>query len=276
MQTAEGAMPPARGTIEDIAARLGRDHGRQIDRFMAQPAWHGNANAAQEPAAESSVLARIIFWTCAGLTLLTGAMLFTVHLFGAEIARAGFSADATKRQIVIGNDVLDVPGNVIRFRAQRRAQNLERLDLYFFWPEMTGYSDRLSAEFDRPSINPAILFVTIEPRSMTQDMTGRIEPIYSKFMEGPETDAGHGLKRRALSAAGGFAGEELWYEAESPYPFAARCVRSDDPTATPYCLRDFHAGQDLSVTYRFHRSLIGEWMTLDRAVRAEINAMVAD
>ena len=276
MPAAEGAMPPARVTIEDVAARLGRDHGRQIDRFISQQVRHANANAAKDDAPGTSVLARIIFWTCAGLTLLSGAMLFTVHLFGAEIARAGFSTDATKRQIVIGNDVLDVPGNIIRFRAQRRAQNLERLDLYFFWPEMTGYSDRLSPEFDRPSINPAILFVTVEPRTMTQDMTGRIEPIYSKFMEGPETDAGNGLKRRALSASGGFAGEELWYEADSPYPFTARCVRSDDPSATPYCLRDFHAGHDLSVTYRFHRALIGQWMALDRAIRAEINAMVAD
>lgn len=269
-------MPPARGTIQEVAVRLGRDHGRQIDRFLSQPTRPADAGASGKLEREGNTLARVIFWTCAGLTLLTGAMLLTVHLFGAEIARAGFSTDPTARQIVIGNDVLDVPGNVIRFRAQRRSQSLQRLDLHYFWPEMTGYSDRLAAEFDQPRINPAILFVTIEPRMMTQDMTGRIEPIYSKFMEGPEVDAGHGLKRRKLSAAGGFASEELWYEAQSPYPFAARCLGSDDPLATPYCLRDFHAGQDLSVTYRFHRSLIGEWMALDRAIRSEVKAMLAD
>jgi len=269
-------MPPARGAIEEVAVRLGRDHGRQIDRFISAPAREARNNGREPADEKAGTLARIILWTCSGLTLLTGAMLLTVHLFGAEIARAGFTTDATARQIVIGNDVLDVPGNVIRFRAQRRAQSLQRLDLHYFWPEMTGYSDRLTGEFDQPRINPAIVFVTIEPRMMTQDMTGRIEPIYSKFMEGPEVDAGHGLKRRKLSSAGGFAGEELWYEAQSPYPFAARCLRSNDPLATPYCLRDFHAGQDLSVTYRFHRSLIGEWMALERAIRGEVKAMLAD
>ncbi len=107
---------------------------------------------------------------------------------------------------------------MIRFRSQRRSSSLDRLDLYLLWPEMAGYSEAMKEEFNRTTINPAILFLTIEPRTMSQDMTGRIPAIYAKFMEGPETDAGFGLKRRALSAEGGFGGEELWYEAEQPLP----------------------------------------------------------
>jgi hypothetical protein len=140
---------------------------------------------------------------------------------------------------------------------------------------MTGYSEAEKEEFNRSAVNPAILFVTIEPRTMSQDMTGRMQAIYSKFMDGPAVDAGYGLKRQALSEAGGFHGEELWYEAGSPYPFAARCVKPGEPSATPYCLRDIHVGHDLAVTYRFHRSLIGEWMALDAAIRAQMKMMLA-
>jgi len=268
-------MAIARGPVEEIASRLGRDHGRQIDRFFSD-AHRYRPPAAEAPRQDRHFLARLVIWASLGLLLLTAAIVLAVRLFGAEIAKAGHSADTSLRQVVIGNDVLDVPGNMIRFRTQRRAGTLDRLDLYFYWPELSGYSDRLAEQFNSSEVNPAILFVTVEPRAMTQDMTGRVEPIYSKFLIGKESNEGHGLRRRALSADGGFAGEDLWYETSSPYPFTARCTRPGEQAATPYCLRDIHMGRDLSVTYRFHLSLIGEWMALETAVRAEIKAMLQD
>jgi hypothetical protein len=265
-------MGSASETVQEAAMRLGRPATASFDRLMpTRP-----APQAEPRVSSDSGLMRILVVLCAALALLTGAVLLCVHLVGAEIARAGHSADTTTRQIVIGNDVLDVPANMIRFRSQRRASTLERLDLYLLWPEMAGYSEALKGEFNKTVVNPAMLFLTIEPRTMSQDMSGRIEPIYSKFLTGPAIDAGHGLMRRALSADGGFDGEELWYEADSPYPFAARCVRPDEPSATPYCLRDIHMGRGLSVTYRFHQSLIGEWMALDAAVRAQVKRLLAN
>ena len=268
-------MASARGPVQEIASRLGRDHGRQIDRFFSDAHRHRPA-PEQTPRQDRHFLARLVIWSSLGLLLVTATIVLAVRLFGAEIAKAGHSVDSGLRQVVIGNDVMDVPGNVIRFRTQRRSGNSDRLDLYFYWPEMAGYSDRLAEQFNSPEVNPAILFVNVEPRDMTQDMTGRVEPIYSKFLIGTESNEGHGLRRRALSASGGFAGEDLWYETGSPYPFTARCTRPGEQAATPYCLRDIHMGRDLSVTYRFHLSLISEWMALETAVRAEINAMLQD
>lgn len=255
----------------EAALRLGRPETVSFDRFIPR-----HRPKEQEPAAtgKGSVL-RIVLIVSAGLAVLTCLALLCVRLIGSEIARAGHSDDPSIRQIVMGNDVLNVPGNMIRFRSQRRSSSLVRLDLYLMWPEMAGYSEAMKEEFNRPTINPAILFLTIEPRTMSQDMTGRIPAIYAKFMEGQETDAGFGLKRRGLSAEGGFGGEELWYEADSPYPFAARCVKPGEASATPYCLRDIHVGRDLAVTYRFHQSLIGEWMALDAAIRAQMKRMIA-
>jgi hypothetical protein len=264
-------MGTASETVQEAALRLGRAPAASFDRLVPK------RPPPQAPAttAPGNSLIRIIVALCAALAVLTGVILLCVHLVGAEIARAGHSVDTSVRQIVIGNDVVFVPANMIRFRSQRRASTLERLDLYLLWPEMAGYSEAGKGEFNRAVVNPDMLFLTLEPRSMSQDMSGRIEPIYSKFLSGPAVDAGNGLMRRALSAEGGFNGEELWYEANSPYPFAARCVRPDELSATPYCLRDIHMGQDLSVTYRFHQSLIGEWMALDSAVRAQVKRMLA-
>jgi hypothetical protein len=265
-------MASASDTVQEAALRLGRPPATSFDRLIPKrPA----PQATPAPASNNSVI-RIIVALCAAMAVLTGVILLCVHLVGAEIARAGHSVDTATRQIVIGNDVVYAPANMIRFRSQRRASTLERLDLYLLWPDMAGYSESRKSEFNRAVVNPAMLFLTLEPRSMSQDMSGRIEPIYSKFLTGPSLDSGNGLLRRALSPDGGFNGEELWYEANSPYPFAARCVRPDEASATPYCLRDIHVGQDLSVTYRFHQSLIGEWMALDAAVRAQVKRLLAN
>lgn len=225
--------------------------------------------------AQGGSLIRLLALPCAALALLAAATVLLVHLKGADIARAGHSVDTRPHEIQIGNDVLSVPANVVRFAGQRRAASAERLDLYFHWPKMEGYSDALGAAFNSAAINPAIVFVTVEPRSMRLDMSGRIEPIYSRFMSGPELQGGYGLVRRSLNAEGGFADEELWYEANSPYPFAARCVKEQAGGGTPYCLRDIQMGRGLAVTYRFHRSLLPRWMALEDAVRGRIRAMLA-
>ena len=50
-----------------------------------------------------------------------------------------------------------------------------------------------------------------------------------------------------------------------------RCVDVAAKGATPYCISDIQVGTDLSVTYRFHASLLGQWMDIDHAVRARID-----
>ncbi len=264
-------MATASGSVREVAARMGRDPQRSIDRFFPprQPAQA----VVSSPAQQTSVL-RFVLGGALFLAGFTAAIVGIVYLLGAEISRAGHSTDTTRKQIIIGNDVLAIPANAIRFRSQRRTGDSERVDMYFLWPEMAGYSERDAAAFNQTTVNPQLLFVTLEKRQMSQDMTGRIEPIYSKFMTGVSINAGHGLKRRALSAEGGFHQEDLWYEASSPWPFAARCNRPGESMAAPYCLRDIHVGRDLSVTYRFHLSLISDWMAIDAAIRAQIKDMI--
>jgi hypothetical protein len=257
-------------TIQQAAARLGRDPAVAVDRHFAQRRPTVAQPKAQEPVTSGGLL----LWFCLFLLVFTATVLLAVFLIGAEIRRAGHSSDTTLHEIVIGNDVLAVPANMIRFRSQRRSGEAQRIDLYGLWPEMSGYSEANKAEFNKTTVNPALIFITLEPRQMSQDMTGRIEPIYSKFLKGEPVKGGYGLMRQTLSQEGGFYNEDLWFEVNSPYPFAARCMRADTDGAAPYCLRDIHVGQGLSVTYRFHLSLIGEWLAIDAAVRAQVKAML--
>lgn len=267
-------MANTTATVEGIAARLGRDPVRSAPHHFNPRHFAARQPAPAQPAEREVNSLGIIFRVCCAFMAFTAMILGAVWLLGAEISRAGHSSDTGIKQLVIGNDVLGVPGNIIRFRSQRRWGALERADLYLLWPQMEGYSEAGKDQFNGTTLNPAILFITIERRQMSQDMTGRIEPIYSKFLAGSAVNAGHGLMRRGLSAEGGFHNEDLWFEANSPYPFAARCTRPGDGSAAPYCLRDIHFGRNLSVTYRFHLSLIGEWMAIEAAIRAQMNQML--
>lgn len=257
-------------TINDVAGRLGRDPRNAFDRTV--PRGFRPAPPPPQPVAPARQVGWVRLLGVSSLVLLALAALILAlaWLAGKQIAQGGHSADVTTRQIVIGNDVLDLPMNVIRFPSQRRAGEATRLDLYLRWPDMAGYTEEAAEAFNSNTIDPSILFVTIEPRSMSLDMSGRLGPIYSKFLKGPVLDGVAGLKRRALDDDSGYQGEELWYESASPYPFVMRCMAHDVPGATPYCMRDVHLGRDLTVTYRFHRSLIAEWMTIERAVRSSL------
>ena len=219
---------------------------------------------------------RIIVAISLVLAAAAGLLLAAAHYAGSLISHAGHAVDGRMRTVVIGNDVLEVPGNFIRFPAQRRSAETGRLDLYMVWPTMEGYGESLREIFNAPSPSPNIIFATVEPRSMTQDMSGRLSPIYAKFLDGPENDAGHGLKVRKLDGSAGFQGEELLYESGSPYPYVARCTMASSNGATPYCLRDIHVGRDLMVTYRFHRSLLREWMEIERQVRRSLREWLRD
>ena len=246
-----------------------RPSSRQAGRVVVRVPPIARPEAGQSDSAEVRRLGftRIIVTVSLVLAASAGLLLAAASYAGSLISHAGHTADEKLRTVAIGNDVLEVPGNFIRFPGQRRSVEAERLDLYMIWPTMEGYGEDVSEIFNAPSPSPRIIFATVEPRSMTQDMSGRLSPIYTKFLDGPEVDAGDGLKSRRLDGSAGYQGEELLYESGSPYPYVTRCTLASSHGATPYCLRDIHVGRDLMVTYRFHRSLIGEWMEIERQVR---------
>ena len=266
-------------TVEETARLLGRTHQQRFDRLV--PSYHqqlrnsaGQAPAEAEKALSQSFMS-LLAKLAAAMIAVAIAIFASASYYGSIVAKGGHETEAAPRQITIANEVLNVPANMIRFRAQRKSRILERLDLYAHWPSMQGYSADRAAIFDDMKAGAPLLFISIEPRDMTTDMSGRVTTIYEQFFAGPPIDAGHGLVRRAFASESAYFMEDLYYEMDSPYPFAARCIRESDRIAAPYCIRDIHIGKDLMVSYRFHANMIGEWMQLDRAVRDTVTGFLS-
>jgi hypothetical protein len=218
-----------------------------------------------------------VFYCFATLALLSVAIAFGGRWFGREIAMAGNTDDTTMHEIVIGNNVIAVPSNTIRFSQARRDGIAERLDLYLRYPQMDGYSDISRDAFNGANGAPkTILFLSFIEQAMSRDMSGRFAPIYSKLIVNPGTPGPNGIVLYNFVAKSGYLNERLAV-AERPGrdPFVARCLGEPDAEGSlAPCERDVLVGDGLSLTYRFPLELLGDWKALDAAVAAEMRRIV--
>ncbi|WP_027170442.1 hypothetical protein [Mesorhizobium sp. WSM3224] len=235
------------------------------------------ATVAESPDFEvvDSTLMKRVFYVFAALALLSVAISVGGKWLGRSIAMAGYTDDATVHQIVMGNNLISVPANLIRFDQARRDGIASRLDLYLRYPEMDGYSTAARDDFNRTTTRK-IIFLSFEPRMMSRDMSGRFAPIYSALIEKPGTPGPGGTMVYAFTEKSGYLNEVLAV-AERPGrdPFVARCLSgpSAEESLAP-CERDIQVGDDLSLTYRFPRELLANWPALDAAIAAKVASVL--
>lgn len=220
------------------------------------------------------------------LALLTAAISIGGRWFGQRMALAGHTQSTEQFSIQIGQDRLGLAANTMRFADQRRSGPAERVDLYVTWPEMKGYSADLRRRFDNVSGPSGLIFLQLSQSTMSRDMSGRLEPIYSKLFEGEPQPYRFGLNLHHLRPNAGYGNEVVLTAAgDNQADYVVRCLLpalgpTQDPAlendpqfrSTPLpgggdCQRDIHVGQDMTVLYRFSSALLADWKHIDAAVR---------
>jgi len=234
-----------------------------------------SAEPVSRPILESGFVWRV-FYVFAALAVLSVAISVAGRYAGRAIAMAGHTDDTSLAEIVIGNDVLSVPRNMIRFETARQGGVTGRLDLYMRWPDLSGYTDAARAQFNHAAGSADILFVSLTPRMMSRDMSGRYGPIYSQLTEATGSTMAGGLAIRRFIETSGYGNEILVTgERRVGDPWLARCLDgSAAAESLAPCERDVHVGEDLSLSYRFPRQLLRDWKMLDEAVMARVNGMI--
>lgn len=205
------------------------------------------------------------------LVLLSVAINVGGKWLGRTIALAGHTDDRTVHEIVIGNNVLAVPANAIRFDKARHDGVASRLDIYLRWPDMEGYTATARDDFNNGGASRRILFVSFEQRMMSRDMSGRFAPIYSSLIKLPGTPGPGGLMLYEFTEKSGYMNEVLAVATRPGMdPFVARCLsgQSAEESLAP-CERDIHLGDDLSLSYRFPREFLGNWPELEAGINAK-------
>ncbi|UVK36779.1 hypothetical protein LHFGNBLO_003739 [Mesorhizobium sp. AR10] len=218
-----------------------------------------------------STLMKRVFYAFATLALLSVAISLGGKWFGRSIAMAGYTDDTTIHEVVIGNNVIAVPANVIRFVQARRDGIASRLDLYLRYPQMDGYSKAARDDFNHTGSARNIVFLSFEPQMMSRDMSGRFAPIYSAMIVQPGMPGPGGTTLYGFTEKSGYLNEMLAV-AKRPGkdPFVARCLSgpSAEESLAP-CERDILVGDSLTLTYRFPKSFLSDWQALDAAIATE-------
>lgn len=204
------------------------------------------------------------------LALLSALISVGGKWIGRSIALAGHTEDATPREIVIGNNVIVVPANAIRFEPDRRDGVAGSLRLYLRWPDMQGYTAPTRDDFNHAAGSRNILFVSFEPQIMSRDMSGRFDPIYASLIETPGTPGPAGLTLHGFRPQSGYLDERLVVGPQDKGSrFVARCLTGAVAIESlADCERDITVGDNLVLVYRFPSSLLGDWREIDAAVLA--------
>lgn len=195
--------------------------------------------------------------------------------YGEKIKSAGYTTSTDPVSITIGNDRLVLAKNTIRVPSQRENGDAERVDLYLTWPDLQGYGNDNRSLFDDPQKNTNLIFVQLSRSTMSEDMSGRFAPIYSRLAEGEPMPLRYGLSLHRLRADSGYGKEVILTarrDGESDYVVRCLLPETPDESTGNDCQRDIRAGQDLTVFYRFSAHQLPQWQTLDAALKNYVEA----
>lgn len=231
----------------------------------------------QSPLLSSSLIRRTAI--VAGILLVfIAALNVGVKWYGERLLKAGHTTATNEVQITIGNDRLKLAKNTLRVPSERHDGERERIDLYLTWPDLKGYEDTNRAVFDDPAQATGLIFIQLSQSTMSEDMSGRFAPIYARLTEGEPVPLKHGLMLHRLRADSGYGKEViLTGQREGESDYVVRCLLPQTPqdATGSDCQRDIHAGQDLSLFYRFSANLLPQWQKLDADVKQYIQQRLA-
>lgn len=204
------------------------------------------------------------------LAALSAAINLGGRELGTRFARAGHSDSNAVFTVTVGQDALRLSANTIRFEEQRKDGPTDSVDLYFLWPEMSGYHPQYRNRFDDAGQSSTLIFAQLSQSTMSRDMSGRIAPIYEHLYDGPPEPAAAGLSLHRLKPESGFAGEVMLTAPRlGMRDYAVRCIlpAPGTPATSGDCQRDIHLGRDLTLLYRFSSELLPDWDRIDMALR---------
>lgn len=229
------------------------------------------SETVEDAAAVDSRLLVHVFYAFAALAVLSVAISFGGKWVGRSIVAVGHTEDTSRYRVSIGDNVLAIPANMIRFESQRHDGAARRVDLYVKWPRMTGYTNADRDAFNNRGDSRDIIFLSVEQQAMSRDMSGRLEPIYRRLIELPGAPGpSAGLRVYGFSPDSGYVNESLVVGEQAGHaPFVARCLTGQAAAdSLAPCERDVFVGKGLSLTYRFPDRMLQSWRALDAAVLA--------
>lgn len=186
-----------------------------------------------------------------------------IERYHDRVALRGLKGKPSPVRVILAEEPLVIPANMIRFRNERRGGELEKVDLLLHWPSLDGFSEDRAADFRKTGTGAPLVFATLTPRADAFDSDRRLDTIYDRFFSGAPFPGPSNLIGRTLDTESGYAGEVVYHAPPGTPPFATRCLAQATPEIPATCIRDVNMGYNLTLRYRFDHALLADWRSMD-------------
>ena len=166
----------------------------------------------------------------------------------------------------VGNSNFLIPGNYLRFTHLRSGGEVKRLDIYFQWPEMTGFIEQEEFSFTHRGVNSPIVNISISAPERIWSSQKRLQEIYPVYFNGEPEKAPYGLTYRSLKPESGYRDDDLFYAWETKGLYLVHCQKAVSPLTPPDCYRDIVLPGNILLQYRFRRSNLKNWRRIEQDV----------
>ena len=185
------------------------------------------------------------------LLLAVGAAYLIDRAGHASAQRLPALGDGDIVQQTLAGRELEIPAAWFRYGEQIKGGFASQVDLKFLLDLAPGAA-------------PQPVDVSLLPRSRVRASSALLDTVYLHQFEDGAIGGIPGLVGKPLSAAGGYAGETVWYDPLSPVPFVAKCATSFEPDMPDRCLRTVYLTNDLAAVLNFDASALPDWRRFDQ------------
>ncbi len=168
--------------------------------------------------------------------------------------------------LTVGNNNFVIPGNYLRFAHLRSGGRVKRLDIYFHWPEMTGFVKEEEFSFTHRGVDSPIVNISISAPEHIWSAQKRLQEIYPVYFNGEPEKASYGLTYRSLKPESGYKDYDLFYAWETKGLYLLHCRKETSSLTPPDCYRDIALPGNILLQYRFRRANLKNWRRIEQDV----------
>ena len=158
-------------------------------------------------------------------------------------------ADGNPIKQTISGRELSIPANWFRFGEQIRDGFTDQIDLRL----MLTTADGTAMPVD----------VTLLPRSRARTSASLLDGVYLHQFSDETLGGVIGLVGKPMLQRNGYGGESVWYDALSPNPFVAKCLKLEETGGLGQCLRTVYLPSGIAAVYAFDATILQSWRQFD-------------
>lgn len=186
------------------------------------------------------------------------------------------SESSEKVDMMIGDSQFLVPSNFTRYPLQRVGGTQNEIDLHALLPELAPYSIERREAFEDNTSDAMVVHIKIHLAENLLPASRRFDEIYSRHLASLVPVPGPtGLQRYDFSENSGYRDQDLFVdERGGTQPLLLLCFRETVIIFSPNCTRTFQINDTVALTYRYKRTQMERWETIDRTITALVESFI--